>query len=77
MALDFALTVLAPGGTFIAKVFKGGTERELLDLLKRSFETVKHAKPAASRAESAETYVVAQGFKGAPERASDQQTLAD
>ena len=68
VALDFALTVLAPGGTFIAKVFKGGTERELLDLLKRSFESVKHAKPAASRAESAETYVVAMGFRGAPER---------
>jgi 23S rRNA (uridine2552-2'-O)-methyltransferase len=68
VALDFALTVLAPGGVFVAKVFKGGTERELLDLLKRSFETVKHAKPAASRAESAETYVVATGFKGAPEQ---------
>jgi len=64
VALDFALTVLAPGGIFVAKVFKGGTERELLDLLKRSFETVKHAKPAASRSESAETYVVATGFKG-------------
>jgi len=70
VALDFAITVLAPGGTFIAKVFKGGTERELLDLLKRSFETVKHAKPAASRAESAETYVVATGFRGGAERDS-------
>ena len=67
VALDFALTVLAPGGTFIAKVFKGGTERELLDLLKRSFVTVRHAKPPASRAESAETYVVAMGFRGHPE----------
>jgi 23S rRNA (uridine2552-2'-O)-methyltransferase len=64
VALDFALDVLAPGGTFIAKVFKGGTERDLLDLLKRSFETVRHAKPPASRAESAETYVVATGFRG-------------
>jgi 23S rRNA (uridine2552-2'-O)-methyltransferase len=64
VALDFALTVLAPGGTFVAKVFKGGTERELLDLLKKSFESVRHAKPAASRAESAETYVVAMGFRG-------------
>jgi 23S rRNA (uridine2552-2'-O)-methyltransferase len=64
VALDFALTVLAPGGAFIAKVFKGGTERELLDLLKRSFTTVRHAKPAASRSESAETYVVATGFRG-------------
>lgn len=64
VALEFALEVLAPGGCFIAKVFKGGTERELLTLLKRSFETVRHAKPAASRAESAETYVVATGFRG-------------
>ena len=63
VALDFALQVLSPGGTFVAKVFKGGTERELLDLLKRSFETVRHAKPPASRAESAETYVVAMGFR--------------
>ncbi len=64
VALEFALEVLAPGGTFVAKVFKGGTERELLDLLKRSFESVRHAKPPASRAESAETYVVAMGFRG-------------
>jgi len=64
VALEFALEVLAPGGTFVAKVFKGGTERDLLDLLKRSFETVRHAKPPASRAESAETYVVAMGFRG-------------
>jgi len=64
VALMFALEVLAPGGTFVAKVFKGGTERELLDLLKRSFQTVRHAKPPASRAESAETYVVAMGFRG-------------
>jgi 23S rRNA (uridine2552-2'-O)-methyltransferase len=68
VALEFALGVLQPGGCFIAKVFKGGTERDLLDLLKRSFATVRHAKPAASRAESAETYVVAMGFKGASER---------
>ena len=64
VALDFALDVLAPGGGFVAKVFKGGTERDLLDLLKRSFETVRHAKPAASRPESAETYVIATGFRG-------------
>jgi 23S rRNA (uridine2552-2'-O)-methyltransferase len=63
VALDFALTVLAPGGSFVAKVFKGGTERALLDLLKRRFALVRHAKPAASRAESAETYVVASGFR--------------
>ncbi|HLN24123.1 MAG TPA: RlmE family RNA methyltransferase [Patescibacteria group bacterium] len=67
VALYFALEVLSPGGTFVAKVFKGGTERQLLELLKRSFETVRHAKPPASRAESAETYVVAMGFRGRPE----------
>jgi len=67
VALYFALEVLSPGGTFVAKVFKGGTERELLDLLKRSFDTVRHAKPPASRAESAETYVVAMGFRGRTE----------
>lgn len=65
VALDFALEVLAPGGCFVAKVFKGGTERELLDLLKRSFAVVRHAKPPASRAESAETYVIATGFRAA------------
>ena len=63
IALDFALTVLAPGGTFVAKVFKGGSEQTLLALLKRSFQTVRHAKPPASRPESAETYVVATGFR--------------
>jgi len=66
-ALDFALTILAPGGCFVAKVFQGGTEKTLLDLMKRHFATVRHAKPAASRAESAETYVVAQGFRAARE----------
>ncbi len=63
VALEFALEVLAPGGTFVAKVFKGGTERALLDLMKKSFEQVRHAKPPASRAESAETYVVAMGYR--------------
>lgn len=64
VALDFALEVLAPGGVFVAKVFQGGTEKTLLDLLKKNFTTVRHAKPPASRAESAETYVVATGFRG-------------
>lgn len=77
VALDFALEVLAPGGIFVAKVFKGGTERELLDLLKRSFETVRHAKPPASRAESAETYVVAMGFRGQAQPASGQEDEAE
>jgi len=67
VALDFAMTVLAPGGGFVAKVFQGGTEKTLLDQLKRSFATVRHAKPPASRAESAETYVVATGFRGRPD----------
>ena len=60
----FAVEVLAPGGAFIAKGFAGGTDKELLDLLKKHFKTVKHAKPPASRKGSSEWYVVAQGFKG-------------
>ncbi len=63
VALDFAMDVLAPGGAFVAKVFQGGAERELLDPLKRRFATVRHAKPAASRKESSELYVVATGFR--------------
>jgi 23S rRNA (uridine2552-2'-O)-methyltransferase len=62
-AAHFAIDVLAPGGAFLCKVFQGGTERELLDLLKRSFGIVRHVKPPASRAESAELYVLATGFK--------------
>ena len=64
LAADFAVEVLAPGGAFISKVFQGGTEHELLAMLKRHFTTTLHAKPPASRAESAETYLVAKGFKG-------------
>ncbi len=64
VALDFALEVLTPGGTFVAKVFQGGTEKTLLDLLKTNFASVRHAKPPASRQGSAETYVVAMGFRG-------------
>jgi 23S rRNA (uridine2552-2'-O)-methyltransferase len=63
-AFALAETVLAPGGTFVAKVFQGGAEGSLLAALKRAFAEVRHAKPAASRAESAETYVVAKGFRG-------------
>jgi 23S rRNA (uridine2552-2'-O)-methyltransferase len=62
-AYAFAREVLAPGGGFIAKVFQGGAEGELLAALKRDFATLRHAKPPASRAESAEVYVVAQGFR--------------
>ncbi len=63
-AFAFAETVLKPGGGFVAKVFQGGAEGDLLAALKRAFAEVRHAKPAASRAESAETYVVAKGFRG-------------
>ena len=63
-AAYFAVDVLAPGGAFLCKVLQGGTERDLLDLLKRSFATVRHIKPPASRANSAELYVLATGFKG-------------
>jgi len=64
-AYAFARSVLAPGGAFVAKVYQGGSEAALLAGLKRDFATVRHAKPPASRAESAELYVVAQGFRGA------------
>jgi 23S rRNA (uridine2552-2'-O)-methyltransferase len=63
-ALDFACTVLAPGGAFVAKVYQGGAEGALLQRLKHAFAEVRHAKPPASRAESAETYVVARGYRG-------------
>ncbi len=63
-AAHFAIDVLAPGGAFVAKVLAGGTDAELLALLKRHFSSVKHAKPPASRKDSSEWYVVAQGFKG-------------
>jgi len=63
-ALEFAEEVLAPGGTFLAKVLQGGTERSLLDRLRRDFRSVRHVKPEASRADSAELYVLAQGYRG-------------
>jgi len=63
-AFAFAATMLRPGGAFIAKVFQGGTEGTLLAAMKRDFAEVRHAKPAASRAESAEAYVVARGYRG-------------
>jgi 23S rRNA (uridine2552-2'-O)-methyltransferase len=63
-AAHFAIENLAPGGAFVAKVLAGGTDTELLALLKRHFTTVKHAKPPASRKDSSEWYVIAQGFKG-------------
>jgi 23S rRNA (uridine2552-2'-O)-methyltransferase len=63
-AIEFAREVLAPGGSFLAKVLQGGTEGELLALLKRDFKAVKHIKPPASRKDSAELYVLATGFRG-------------
>jgi 23S rRNA (uridine2552-2'-O)-methyltransferase len=60
----FAVDNLEPGGAFIAKVFAGGTDADILALLKKHFRTVKHAKPPASRKGSSEWYVIAQGFKG-------------
>ena len=64
MALDFAVQVLSPGGAFVAKVFQGGSEKQILDVLKRNFASVRHAKPPSSRKESSELYVVATGFRG-------------
>ena len=65
-AIEFAVQVLAPGGGFVAKVFAGGTDPVLVAKLKKHFKVVKHAKPPASRKESSEWYVIAQGFKGRP-----------
>jgi 23S rRNA (uridine2552-2'-O)-methyltransferase len=62
--LEFALEILRPGGAYVAKVLAGGTDAQLLTQFKRHFATVKHAKPPASRKDSSEWYVVAQGFKG-------------
>lgn len=63
IAWDFARQVLRPGGSFIAKVFQGGTEGQLLAEMKPLFTSLKHIKPASSRVESSEIYLVAQGFK--------------
>jgi 23S rRNA (uridine2552-2'-O)-methyltransferase len=63
-AAEFAGEVLNDGGAFLAKVIQGGTEAALLAKLKRDFTAVKHVKPAASRADSAELYVLATGFRG-------------
>ncbi len=71
LAADFASEVLAPGGFFLAKVLQGGAEGELLARLKREFGTVRHLKPKASRADSAELYLLATGFRGrAPSEAA-------
>lgn len=66
-AAEFARAALAPGGAFLAKVIQGGTETDLLAALKRDFASVKHVKPPASRADSAELYVLATGFRRPPQ----------
>ena len=68
--LEFAREVLRPGGAYVAKVLAGGADNQLVAELKRSFASVKHAKPPASRKDSSEWYVVAQGFKGPLEAVS-------
>ncbi|MEL7048186.1 MAG: RlmE family RNA methyltransferase [Pseudomonadota bacterium] len=69
-AAHFALDVLKPGGVFLCKVFQGGAERELLQVLKAHFKTVRHIKPPASRSDSAELYVLATGFRAAADQES-------
>jgi 23S rRNA (uridine2552-2'-O)-methyltransferase len=63
-ALEFAREVLKPGGSFLCKVQRGGTEGQLLQMMKRDFRSVRHIKPPASRSDSAEMYVLAMGFRG-------------
>jgi 23S rRNA (uridine2552-2'-O)-methyltransferase len=65
-ALEFAIQSLGPGGTYLCKVLQGGTSQDLLDSMKRNFAVVRHVKPKASRADSAELYVLATGFRGKP-----------
>jgi 23S rRNA (uridine2552-2'-O)-methyltransferase len=65
-AVAFAAEVLNPGGTLVAKVFQSGADAELMTELKRDFATVKHVKPASSRKDSSERYVLAMGFRGVP-----------
>lgn len=71
VAIAFARSVLAPGGAFVAKVLQGGTEGGLLADLKRDFSVVRHVKPAASRTDSSELYVLATGFRGGAGAAAD------
>jgi 23S rRNA (uridine2552-2'-O)-methyltransferase len=66
-AAAFAAEVLKPGGTFLAKAFQSGADAELMVQLKRDFASVRHVKPAASRQDSSERYVLATGFRGAAE----------
>jgi 23S rRNA (uridine2552-2'-O)-methyltransferase len=75
VAAHFAVEVLAEGGHFLAKTFQGGTERDLLNMLKQNFRQVIHVKPGASRAESVEMFLLAKGFKG--RKARDEATEAE
>jgi len=74
---EFACEVLAPGGAFLCKVLQGGTEHLLLAKLKRDFTTVRHLKPSASRADSAELYLLATGFRGRRESPPDPSGSVD
>jgi 23S rRNA (uridine2552-2'-O)-methyltransferase len=71
-AAQFASEVLKPGGTFVAKVFQSGADATLMNELKRDYATVKHVKPAASRKDSSERYVLAIGFRGTAPIAQDE-----
>jgi 23S rRNA (uridine2552-2'-O)-methyltransferase len=74
VAADFAISVLKPGGHFLTKTFQGGTENELLTMLKRNFRTVHHVKPPASREESVELFLLAKDFKG---RSNEEQPQSE
>jgi 23S rRNA (uridine2552-2'-O)-methyltransferase len=76
LAADFACEALAPGGFFVAKVLQGGAEGELLARLKRAFTAVRHLKPKASRADSAELYLLATGFRGMKRSAGGDMPIA-
>jgi 23S rRNA (uridine2552-2'-O)-methyltransferase len=76
-AAEFARDLLAPGGAFVAKVLQGGTEGALLADLKRDFATVRHVKPAASRSDSAELYVLATGYRGTKAAAGESEQSSD
>ena len=65
LAIDFTTEVLEPGGIFLAKAFRGGADNDIMQLLNKQFDKVRYLKPAASRAESVETYLLATGFRGA------------
>jgi 23S rRNA (uridine2552-2'-O)-methyltransferase len=76
VALDFAISVLKPGGHFLAKTFQGGTEAGLLDRMKRHFKSVHHVKPPASRDGSVELYLLAKDFKGKQETGHETEMTA-